>query len=424
MIGVEAVKNWRGVLTQLLPHKTAAVFVFVNVFVSLVSFARSVAFMRILDLHELGTVTLIQTGAIAVGFLQVGVINGGYRMLSLQKEDQTRRLHNAIYSSWAVLAIVLLLAFLTGMFSGVFSDGLNIGISLLIGLALLMSNWVSNALIAKRDYSRLNKANMFSSFASIAFLPAAHYWGVLGAISSIFVQPLCLVLMVVLSGKGERPTRFEIDSGTIRETLKVGFIPYLSGLLMLVYMQAERWSIASFIGTADLGKFYLVFLMTSVWILLPTSINSLLFPRAVKLYADGSTKEFLRIMRNYSVGSFVYCLGASLVVGLTLSAVVGLIAPQHQPFVKYAYMAIPGLAFRTLSDPVVLVFNSVLKLKPIFVSDIFSLGLFSVLVVVALLLKVYSLEWAITCLNGYYVGKFASLLLSLWRLRRDMSFAS
>lgn len=400
-------------------YKQSISFIVINIFVAFLGFIRSFAFMKFLDFKELGLITLIQTGAMLIGFFQIGLINGGYRILALQKSELTEETNNVIFSYISLLSIFLVILFLIGSAAGLFSEKLIISLSVITGLFLLINNWLSNTLIAERAYSRINKANSISALISLACLPLAFYWGIYGGAVCILAQPLFFSLIVLLSGVKERPTKFIFKISKIRNILHYGFIPFLSGLFFLLYVQIERWSIASFLGTTALGHLYLVFLMSTLWILIPTSILNLLYPRAVVFYENRDLSGFKNIVVVHTFFVIGYSVLITFLIFFFLKPLVAIIFPQHSPYVKFAIYALPGLFFRSLADPISVVLNSIVKLKPLFWSDIYGLALYSILIALLATFHFFSLTTVLISFNLYFAFKFIFLAFSFLKLRKQ-----
>ena len=93
-------------------YKQSISFIIINILVAFLGFVRSFVFMKFLDFKELGLITLIQTGAMLIGFFQIGLINGGYRILALQKTELSEETNNVIFSYFSLLSIFLTILFL------------------------------------------------------------------------------------------------------------------------------------------------------------------------------------------------------------------------------------------------------------------------------------------------------------------------
>ncbi len=380
-----------------MKKKQSLVFIVINILVAICGFVRSFAFMKFFNFRELGVITLVSTGAMLISLFQIGLINGGYRIIALQDKESNEKVNNVVFSYFGILSLFLIGFSLFTFIIGFFTDCKQILLIIVIGVFTLITNWLTNTLIGGREYKRLNIANSVSALASFVCLLLAYYFGLIGALISLVIQPLLFVVMVFLTDRKEIPTKFDLDIKYIKYILSFGFIPFLSGIFFLLYQQIERWSVNSFLGAEALGKMYLVFLTTTLWLLIPTSINSLFFPKAVKFYADSDINQFRKTIYKYLIILIIYCFVGILLVSFLFSPLIELIFPKHLPYVKLVYIILPALVLRTLSDPIGLLFNSMVVLKPLLWSDIISTVFYGVMIFCLAYLKVFSLENVLGC---------------------------
>jgi O-antigen/teichoic acid export membrane protein len=395
------------------------VFIAVNILVAFLGFLRSFAFMKFFDFKELGLITLVSTAASLIGFFQIGMINGGYRIIALQDRESTNKVNNVIFSYFAVLTLVLGGFALIGLYFGIIKEWLIAIFVISIGVFALVTNWLTNTLIGAREYNRLNIANCCSALASFGSIVFAYYFGLIGAITSLLIHPLLFVSIIFFTDSKEIPTAFDFDIKYIKYILGFGFIPFLSGIFFLIYQQIERWSLNSFLGPEALGKMYLVFLTTTLWLLIPTSLNSLFFPKSVKFYADDNRIELKATINKCFLILFGYCFISGLLLLLLFYPLVEFVFPKHLPYVKLVYIVVPALILRTLSDPMVLLFNSMVKLKPILLSDIISTLICAFMILVLGMSKLFSLEIVMLCFGSYNLIRFSYLLFHYLLLKRD-----
>ena len=66
-------------------NKDKLSFILINILSSLLKFVRSFVFMKFLNFHDLGLITIISTIMALFGMFQLGLLNGGYRIYSLKK---------------------------------------------------------------------------------------------------------------------------------------------------------------------------------------------------------------------------------------------------------------------------------------------------------------------------------------------------
>ena len=274
-------------------------YIIVNICLSAFSFLRSFVFMRTLDLTELGVISLIQTIFMFIGLLQCGLLNGGYRIISLGKAEEIEKTNNTIFSYIAILTPSGILFCLLSSKYGWIKDLslVLLLISVLFGLFTLINNWFHNVLIGEQKLADLNRINIISYAASLLVLPLAFVLGFWGAVIVIAIQPLVFVGLCLFKYPELRPSGFFFDKKYIKYILSFGFIPFLGGIFSMIYIQVERWSITGQLGVDALGAFYLVFLYVSLYQLVPTSLNSIFFPKGIKSYANNDFNFFKRILK-------------------------------------------------------------------------------------------------------------------------------
>lgn len=341
-------------------------FIIVNICLSAFSFLRSFVFMRTLDLTELGIISLIQTIFMFIGLLQCGLLNGGYRIISLGKAEEIEKTNNTIFSYIAILTpIGIIFCLLSANFGWIKDLSLTLLlISVLFGLFTLINNWFHNVLIGEQKLADLNKINIISYTVSLIALPLAFIWGFWGAVLVIAVQPLVFVGLCFIRCPELRPSGFFFDRKYIKYILSFGFIPFLGGIFSMIYIQLERWSITGQLGVDALGAFYLVFLYVSLYQLVPTSLNSIFFPKGVKSYANNDFSYFRKLLKYYYLCLVGYGIAIALVTFLLLQPVVSIVFPNHLPGVAFVYLVLPGLIFSSLREPLGLILNSAVILKP------------------------------------------------------------
>ena len=203
--------NVKSNLRVYLSQKSSSVFIAVNVFVSVFGFFRSFAFIKFFDFKELGIITLVSTAAMVIVFLQLGLINGGYRIIALHDKDSNNKVNNVIFSYFLMLTLVLVGFTFVTMCFGFVPDWEIAFLVIFISIFSLVTNWLTNTLIGGGEYNRLNIANFISALSSLLCLVFAYNYGLIGAITSLLIQPLLFVVIVFITDKKEIPTHFDLD---------------------------------------------------------------------------------------------------------------------------------------------------------------------------------------------------------------------
>ena len=396
--------------------KSSFLFVVVNILTAALGFIRSFAFMKFLGFEELGLITMVNTTASLLSLFQIGLINGGYRIIALGHEKVIEKTNNNILSFLIVVSggVFIITAIL--ILLGIIKDYATALISISIGVLFLFNNWFTNRLIGSGKLQKLNYANSVSVIISLLCLILVYYYGFVGALICLFAQPMFFMLLSI--DKTFKFTKFEIEISHLRYILSFGFIPFLSGIFFLIYSQIERWGISFLLGNEELGKMYLFFIILTLWILIPNSIGNIFFPKAIKYYDIGDKPNFNKTIYNNIKIIVTYNIIGSLLLFTLLTPLVGLFFPNHLPYVYLVFLSIIGLFFRTLADPFSLFFNSIVKLKYIFWSELISLFLYCISLLLFYVGNYICLETFIICFNIYFFSRCLVSLFFYFKIRK------
>lgn len=388
-------------------------YVLINILISGLGFTRSFIFMKLFDFKALGIITLVQTIILFLSIMQIGLINGGYRVISINSSKSVET-NNIIYSYIGTITLISLCLYFLSLFTKlqIGADYYWVMLSFFAGLLALTKNWINNFLIAKIDLKLLNKINLWSNLSAMLPLLVITVFGVWAGILSIIIQPLIFVTVSLIIKKELRPNGFDLNLKSIKWLLSFGFIPFLTGVFEQFNLQIERWGITYFLNVETLGKFFLPTFFASLFIIIPASVNNLFFPKAMKYYVKREFKEFRELLKKYYLFIGIYSIMIVLVVLFSLQPLVSILFPQHLPFVKLVYFIIPGSIALQLIAPIGLIFNASMKLKPMLLSYLVSLFLNLLIVLTFGKFLELSLDFfailrtcmGITILLGYWIG--------------------
>jgi O-antigen/teichoic acid export membrane protein len=403
---------------RLLAHKLR--YIAANILVSGLGFGRNVLFMKTLGLADLGQVALMQTIVMMIGFFQFGLINGAYRIYAAGEREQNEEINNSLFTFFLLLAMLaLVLAVFCAFAAGggaVHPETLMIGVT--AGVATLVSTWVNNALIADGHLGRSNLINLTAVALSLVVGVMSHTLGLPAALLSMLVQPLCVPLLAVFVHRRLRPIRLQLRLTMVRRILELGFIPFLAGLFALLNQQVERWAITYVIGPEALGRFYVVMLYATFFVLVPVSLLSLYFPRTVRAFEAGRREEFVGLVKRHFAELTAYISAALLVTFLLLSWVLANYFDKYKGAESLVYLVIPGLVAQVLCDPASLVFNSVKRLRPLLIYGALGLLLNSTLLFLVYELNMFSLEAVAAVRSISNATAFTYLFLTLMMYRK------
>jgi O-antigen/teichoic acid export membrane protein len=265
-------------------------------------------------------------------------------------------------------------------------------LAVVFGVFTLLNNWLHNALIGEQKLAEVNRINIISNGIALFALPLVFALGFWGALFVLVIQPLLFVTLCLWENKELRPTQYFLRKDYISYILSFGFIPFLGGIFIALYLQVERWSITEVLGVEALGAFYLVFLYVSLYQLVPTSINAIFFPKGVKSYSEKDYPQFKIILRYYYLILSGYGLLIALVTYTFLEPIVSLIFPNHLPGVVFVYIILPGLVMQSLSEPIGLVLNASVILRPMLIVSVVNFLICLGIVILLITANVFSLK--------------------------------
>lgn len=362
---------------------SSSLFILINLFVHGINFIRSMVFMRVMDMAELGLISLVQTCMMFIGLLQFGFLNGGYRIFAYKQDSDQIQVNNIIFSFFGVIALVLLITWgLIYMLNvKLIIHNQYLFYTFLAGIFSLMATWLTNTMTVKKMIPEINTVNLISGLLSVTFIPLVYAFGIMGGIISILTQPLAFVLLSLLRYKSLRPSKLCWDKKVVMNILSLGFVPFLVGIFTILNIQIERWSIAYLLNVQDLGRFYLVFLFSSLFILIPTSINYLFFPKIIYFYEKGLMSEFVGQIRKFTWVLVAYGAVVTVAVLTLLQPVVDCWFPAHSVNTHYVFLLVPGLMAQLLYYSVSAILNAWKDFTSLLVSGL--IGIVAAVVIIA-----------------------------------------
>ncbi|NRQ10048.1 hypothetical protein XMV208_000635 [Aliiroseovarius sp. xm-v-208] len=369
-------------------------YIILNTLVSLIAFGRNVLFMRTLEIDSLAQVGIMQTIVMLVGFVQIGTINGAYILFAEQNAQQTQRIVNVLSIGVVCLLLLATMAMLLGgaefFVPLIVPETLIIGI--FAGLCTLASTWMNNLLIAKGALGASNLINMAAVTTSLTLALFSASYGLSAALASILLQPLLVALGAMTVDRTTRPTFTYPDLTTLKDILQLGHMPFLGMLTVLVAYQVERWAIILALGPDAIGQFYLVMMFMNFFVIVPAALMNVHFPRAIRSLHDAQLDQFKAIRRRHGLELLGYGVLALAATFAFLPFVVKAILPQYESSIRLVNLVFPALLIFALRDNASIVLYSMKKTRPVFISGLVMVGVYSALLGGALGLGLMSLE--------------------------------
>jgi O-antigen/teichoic acid export membrane protein len=407
-------------------YKDKIYYILVNAFSSLLRFVRSFVFMKYLNFTDLGLVTVVSTIISMFGMLQFGLLNGGYRILSLRKlKEDEDTINNLIYTYFVILfAFVFMLVFALKGFG--FDFGVSfvfVILAIIFGIITLISNWINNQLSAHMSFKALNYLELASTILSLPLIFLIPKIGMWGAILGIFSTPLIYVLCAYVLHPHLIPRNFQFDLKIYRWILSFGFIPFISGIFVQLHSQIERWSILSNLDIEALGKFSLPLFYATVFMMVPLSVNKLFFPPSIQKFSIGEFDKVKKILKNYVIFNIIYATSVFVVTYYLFESMVTFFLPNHFVAIQLVWCVFPGLIALLFLQPLEIIYHASVRLYPVLWTYLTSVLFMFALVLAGTLAFEFSLTTIAIIKSLVIIFIFLVLLLyylkntnNLWRV--------
>lgn len=376
---------------------SASFYVIANVAASAFGFLRNILFMRTLDHGDLGQIAMLQTIVVVVGFVQLGLINGGYRLYAGADASSGAQINNAVMTNLASLSLLLLSAVFMLQFIGGFSipnvKSKTLLIGCFIGVAMMGATWVNNTLIAQGKLDISSVVNLSASAISllVAIAPVPDKYEM--ALLAFFMQPICIFVLALFIHPTSRPS-IAIDGKLTRKIIEIGFAPYCAAIVALTNFQIERWFIVAELGSDAVGVYYLSIVYWTIFTLVPISLLNLFYPKTVSAFDRRDKKIFNSLVRNHLAVLLCYIFTVVSLTYLFLPWVLENYLRTYADQQRLVYLILPGLIAYVLFDNAVLILQSTKKMLSIFLFAVIALGLNIVTLVWATILHGLTLELA------------------------------
>ena len=387
-------------------------YIIITFFVSAIGFLKSFVLLKIFDSESLGIVALAQTIISTMSLLQFGVITGGYRLFSYKKEPILKKINSAVLMFFSYLTII---SCGVGAMLNQFVS-LNITTSMLvyliiIGVVSLYSSWVVCKLLGSKNIKTLNNAQVISAIISFLIVVSAKWFGIQLVLFGLFMQPVIVIIMAYLQVPKLIPSFNHLNfKKYIVKIVMLGFIPYLTSALTLLNSQLGRWIITISLGTAILGKTYLVTLFITLVSVFPGAISNMFFPTIIEKYEMNMHEDLKSSLKRQFIilgGYYIIIMVGTIFLAKVL---VDLFLPKHVESVNLIYAIAPSLLFLHMSVPIITLFNAAKKFKQILFGSLVSVFTY------IMMLSTYAFFFTPNLFNFYIIESISALFFFLYNL--------
>lgn len=391
-------------------------FVAVNCFCTFGSVLQYMLFMRLFEFREMGIITLFHTVITLTGMTQLGLLNGGFRIFSQHMPLLEPRVNNTVFSFFGVVffAALLLLPFHYVMPTG---SLIFVSAGIIVGCLTMMKTWLTNINIAHVNLTQLNWVNLVTTCLSFLFFLLIPVLGVIGGMMVMTFIPLSFCLVFLCRHREMRPFRFTLKKRTVLWILYFGFVPFLTSIMTLINLEIGNLGIKFSLGTESLGKFALVQLYTNCFMLIPSSISMIFFPKMFRAYREKDQLNMSRLCRVFLLldALYVFCAIAGTI--LIFPFFIRMLFPKYLESLPFVYCVMPGLCVSTL----LMALNSILYVNLI-QRPIFYIYGCSVILTMAGILILHGTGWMSLfrmALLKCFISVFIALAIAVYSLMKN-----
>jgi O-antigen/teichoic acid export membrane protein len=208
------------------------------------------------------------------------------------QQERTRTIEENVFSFLlvgAAVAMVILAA--VGMGIRLSGDPLKGAVVILLGPVILLQQLYQFCLVKMRSERQVARYSgvegMFGALSLTLTVGLGFFWGLYGALGGLIGS--YALLLVYLRFKGVFVQRWSLDPGVIRGLIRIGFPIMVQGFLFFLLKSVDVLMVMVLMDRSHLGYYGVAFFMARGIALLPSVLNTILYPKMMEEF--GRTKD-------------------------------------------------------------------------------------------------------------------------------------
>jgi len=283
-------------------------------------------------------------------FLSLGVFNGLNRNLSYYSGKEDILKLNTATSSGFIFSILISLVSLIIIISYYNLYITNINIETKFSYLILLVTVITQPIIVYfdtlhktgQDFAKLGKIIFLTNILYVSTMPIILFVGFQGFMIITILKILFQMSLLYWSKKNVININFSFK--IILEQIKIGFPIMLNGYLYTSFFQFDQLYISQHFKPEELGYYNLSRLVITLIAVVPTSIGTLLYPKAAYIYGkhNNNTSKLFPFFKNALLVNILVIIP---IIGLTyifIEPIVNNFLPKYIPGIIYAKLSIIG----------------------------------------------------------------------------------
>lgn len=371
---------------------------------------------------QIGVWVTLTTFSVYASFLRLGIPNGMNRELPyyMGKNDKAKAMAYAETTLAYSLATSGLLLLLTAFFY-LFADisQLEEGFIKALPVFVIMvvtepySTYLSSTFRTSDNFKRLSDITIIITIIRAGSIYLVYLWGFDGYLIRELINTL--VFLFLLHFWRPLPSiKPSFDLALFKELFNVGFRIFIGSFVFTFINSIPRLFLIKYSTTQELGLFSPVVLLITTVSLVPSTLNSYLYPRfSQKLGENSSRASFWKNIRNLYLLSVIIAIPTSLFVFFSIDHIIELF-PKYKaaiPYIKLSCLAILFVGFN-LGTVLLVVF----KEWKWYACVVFSFGVIQILSII--ILRSFFADNLITVTLSLGFTYFFMFVLTLFVVKR------
>ena len=355
-------------------YKGEANFAFSNIITSAVTMIAGVIAAANIDPEDFGVINSVLLLSTYTSFLHLGVFNGLNRNLAFYKaKGDLKRMQDCINTSHSVSYIVSLIGFLISVGVMIFFIIQNkpsiyiISAGILVTLLTLqpLTIHVECTYRSGQEFGKLANIKNFQSiiYIMLSFLPI--WIAALGKLIADVIKQL-LGYLLELKYIPHKSTGWGSITA-LKDLISAGAPLLISGYIWSVFVISDKTYIATYLTPKDMGLYTLSGYCITLFMMLPSTLNTILYPKAASKYGQtGNRKALLPFWRKSLLFFSVVIVPLAIIAYFLLPYVVEFILPKYKEGIGAAKISLltcctfismgPTVIYGTLKKNVINIF--------------------------------------------------------------------
>jgi O-antigen/teichoic acid export membrane protein len=214
-----------------------------------------------------------------------------------------------------------------------------------VPFALALVYTSSIALAADRYEASVAMPAVQATLLLAVSVPAALLFGRTGAVSALTIAAVVSALWAITWALRRLPEAGPAPPGELRRAISFGIRGYGANTLQLVNYQLDLFILAAVASAAAVGHYALAVSATTLLMVLPRALSSVLYPRVARLSASGddASREMVETKSLRHVSLIVAVTAVVLAVALEL-LVVPIFGDEYRATINLGLILLPGAA--------------------------------------------------------------------------------